>query len=247
MTIDWWTLGIQTVNVGILVWLLGRFFWRPLASMIEQRRMAAVQILKEAETKRTEAASALVEIERTRAGFGKEQEAILAAAQSQAEQSCAARLEDAAKSAALLQAAASAAIEKEKQAAEKGWDDTASQLAIDIATRLVGRLDSPAVCAAFMEGLVKEINDLPDLTRQSAAMNGAVLEAVSATTLEPAEQERFGELVATAFGAHPQITFRADPALIAGIELHGPHLRVSNNWRSDLAQILKELSHDDRH
>ena len=34
MTIDWWTLGLQTVNVIALVWLLGRFFWRPLAGMI---------------------------------------------------------------------------------------------------------------------------------------------------------------------------------------------------------------------
>ena len=34
MTIDWWTLGIQAVNVVILVWLLGRFFWRPVAAMI---------------------------------------------------------------------------------------------------------------------------------------------------------------------------------------------------------------------
>ena len=41
MTIDWWTLGIQTVNVIILIWLLGRFFWRPVAAMIEQRRAAA--------------------------------------------------------------------------------------------------------------------------------------------------------------------------------------------------------------
>ena len=38
MTIDWWTLGIQTVNVVILVWLLGRFFWRPLAAMNRRRQ-----------------------------------------------------------------------------------------------------------------------------------------------------------------------------------------------------------------
>ena len=38
MTIDWWTLGIQTVNVVVLVWLLQHFFWRPVAAMIEQRR-----------------------------------------------------------------------------------------------------------------------------------------------------------------------------------------------------------------
>ena len=49
MTIDWWTLGIQTVNVVILIWLLERFFWRPVAAMIEQRRATAQRILDEAE------------------------------------------------------------------------------------------------------------------------------------------------------------------------------------------------------
>ena len=69
MTIDWWTLGLQTVNVLILVWLLGRFFWRPVAAMIEQRRAAAQRMLAEAEAKRAQATAALAEIERTRAGF----------------------------------------------------------------------------------------------------------------------------------------------------------------------------------
>ena len=67
MTIDWWTLGIQTANVVILIWLLGRFFWRPVAAMIEQRRATAQRILAEAEGKRSEASVALAEIERTRA------------------------------------------------------------------------------------------------------------------------------------------------------------------------------------
>ena len=35
MTIDWWTLGLQAVNVAVLIWLLGRFFWKPVAAMIE--------------------------------------------------------------------------------------------------------------------------------------------------------------------------------------------------------------------
>ena len=35
MSIDWVTLGLQAVNVAILIWILARFFWRPLAAMIE--------------------------------------------------------------------------------------------------------------------------------------------------------------------------------------------------------------------
>ena len=86
MTIDWWTLGIQAVNVIILVWLLARFFWRPVAAMIEQRRATARQIMTEAEMKLRQATDALAEIAQARAGFEEEREAIIAAAHEAAEQ-----------------------------------------------------------------------------------------------------------------------------------------------------------------
>src|ERR1700735_2520227 len=104
MTIDWWTLAIQTVNVVILVWLLGRFFWRPVAAMIE----------------------------RTRAGFAQEREAILTAAREAAEQAQAACLENATKEATSLEATAKAAIAKEKTEADKAWAERACRLAGEI-------------------------------------------------------------------------------------------------------------------
>src|ERR1700739_4973702 len=112
MTIDWWTLGIQAVNVLILIWLLGRFFWRPVAAMIEQRRLAAQKILAEAEAKRDEATAASAELERTRAGFAKEREAILAAGHEAGERAGAVLLEEAEKRVASLEAASRAATEK---------------------------------------------------------------------------------------------------------------------------------------
>jgi F0F1-type ATP synthase membrane subunit b/b' len=108
MTIDWWTLGIQTVNVVILIWLLGRFFWRPVAAMIEQRRATAQRIVTEAEAKRSEATAALAEIERTRAGFARERDAILAAAHEAAERERTTRLAEAEKEVRSLEAAARA-------------------------------------------------------------------------------------------------------------------------------------------
>ena len=246
MTIDWWTLGFQTVNVVILVWLLKRFFWRPIAAMIEQRRATAQRTLAEAEAARREAADALGEIERTRAGFAKERETILATAHEEAERARTARLDEAAKEVAVLEAAAKSAIEKEKEAVEKVWTERSSRLAVEIAERLVSRLDGPAVRATFLDWLLKEIRTLPDAARQAVAAKGAVLEAISATPLDPADQERYRELIGEAFGAHPQISFKTDPALVAGMELHGPHLVVNNSWRADLTKILADLSHDDQ-
>jgi F-type H+-transporting ATPase subunit b len=111
---------------------------------------------------------------------------------------------------------------------------------------LVGRLDGPAVRAAFLDLLLAEIRVLPDPVRQAVAANGVTLEAISAAPLEPADQQRYRELIGEAFGAHPQIAFKADPALIAGLELRGSHLVVSNSWRADLTRILTDLTDDKR-
>ena len=46
MTIDWWTLGLQTINVLILIWILARFLFRPVAKIIAAERAAAQQAKK---------------------------------------------------------------------------------------------------------------------------------------------------------------------------------------------------------
>ena len=162
MTIDWWTLGIQAVNVAILVWLLQRFFWRPVAATIAQRRDATRRIMAEAEATRAQATAALAEIEQTRAGFAKEREAILAAAHDAAAQARTALLAEAAKQAATLQTVAKAAIEKESQATSDAWNERSSQLAVAIAARLAARLDGASVHAVFLDWLIQAIEDRLD-------------------------------------------------------------------------------------
>jgi F-type H+-transporting ATPase subunit b len=246
MTIDWWTLGIQTVNVLILVWLLGRFFWRPIAAIIEQRRLKAQQTLGEAEATQSQAAEALAGIERTRAGFAREREAILAAAHQTAEHARDELLATAAKEAIAKSEAATAAIAKQRDAAERAWTERSSRLAVEIAGRLVTRLDGSAVKAAFLDDLLREIKLLPASARDGVAADGVVLEAISASSIDPPEQEAFRNSICRAFDAGPRIDFKVDPSLIAGLELHGPHLVVNNSWRADLAHILADLAHDRR-
>ena len=58
MRIDWWTLGLQTINVLVLVWILGRVFFRPLADIVAARRAEAAKLLDEARAARDAAAAA---------------------------------------------------------------------------------------------------------------------------------------------------------------------------------------------
>jgi F-type H+-transporting ATPase subunit b len=237
MTIDWWTLGIQTVNVAILVWLLQRFFWRPVAAMIEQRRDATRRSMAEAETAKVQATAALAEIEQTRAGFANEREAILTAARAEAETTRIALLADARQQATSIEAAAKSAIDRANAAAADAWTERSAHLAVAIAAQLVARLDGTVVRAAFLDWLVQEIA----ARSGTVTTNGAALEIVSATVLDPEEQERTRQRIVKALGSDPPIEFRSDTALIAGLELHSPHLLVSNSWRADLERILAGL------
>src|SRR5271168_4267798 len=100
MSIDWWTLGLQTVNIVILVWLLQRFFWTPVAGMIAERRAAAQKALADAQAARDEA----------RAGFAGERDKILSDAHAEAESASAVKSVEATRQAAALVEAAKAGV-----------------------------------------------------------------------------------------------------------------------------------------
>jgi F-type H+-transporting ATPase subunit b len=219
MTIDWWTLGFQAVNVAILIWLLGYFFWKPVAGMIDARRASA-----------------------QRAGFARERDAILADAHKDAEAASAASLAKTKIDADSLEAGAKAAIAKDQKAQEGAWAERSAELAIDIAGRLATRLDSAVVQACFLEWLLGEIRELPELALKAAGAKDMKLEVASAVKLDAAERKSCAKVIAEAFGGDPHITFRTDRTLIAGFELHGEHLIVRSSWRADLAAIQADLA-----
>jgi F-type H+-transporting ATPase subunit b len=240
MRIDWWTLGFQTANVAILIWLLQRFFWRPVAGIIEERRAATRAALADAKATDDKATAALAEVQKTRAGFAAERSEILKQAHDAAGASAAVTLAAAAATVATREAAGTAAIETEHNAADKAWTERSGSLAIDIAGHLAARLDGPAVQESFLRWLLARLRALPEVTRQ--ATNGLALEAVSASSIDDAGQTRISKLIAEALGATPMISYRIDPALIVGLELHGPHLSVTNSWQADLQTILADAS-----
>jgi F-type H+-transporting ATPase subunit b len=80
MHLDWWTIGLQTINFGILVWLLYRFLYKPVLTMIDARK---AEVRRQFDTVRDFEAKAnaeLAAVEAERAGIAAEREAALKAA-----------------------------------------------------------------------------------------------------------------------------------------------------------------------
>ena len=85
MHIDLWTLALQTINVLVLVWLLARFLFRPVAAIIAARRAAADKLLADAAAKLQQATDEAAAIAHQREGLAGEGQRILAEARATAE------------------------------------------------------------------------------------------------------------------------------------------------------------------
>jgi len=242
MGFDGWTLGLQTVNVLVLIWLLQRFLFRPVKAVIEARRAAAGKVLEEAEATRARAQAQLAATEARRRDFVAEGEKSLAEARAAATAERDALLAQARQEAVGIEAEARAALGREREAMRQALEAQAGELAVAIARRLLAQLSPAQVTAALLEALVQEIACLPAEARRDLAAAPELVRVATATQLSPAEEESWRSRLRQAVGDGADFIFQHDPALIAGTELQGPHTLVRRSWRADLERLARSLT-----
>jgi F-type H+-transporting ATPase subunit b len=241
MRIDWWTLALQTFNVLVLVWILSRFLFRPVASIIEQRQAAAAKLLADAEQAKSQANAAREAAEAESARLMGTRNETLRAAAAEAETERAAALAAARTEVEHLRAEAEAQIERERQADAAAASDRAARLAVDIAGKLLDRLPDSERVDGFIDGLAQAMASLPPASRDGlAAAQNAKLKA--ARSLNDAEMKSCRSAFAKALGQPLDFSVYVDPGLIAGLELETPHAVVRNSFRADLSRIVEELT-----
>ena len=241
MTLDWWGLGLQAINVSILVWLLSRVFWRPVAGAITRRQEAAQALLEEGKTAQAKADAVLAEVVETRGGIAAERDAILAEAKAAADTVAKATLMDAQTKADTLTAAARTAIDRDQNTARKENATRAAELSVEIAARLLGRFNTAEVQATFLAQLVEAIAEMSVSDRAALIASADGTEIVTATDIGGAERAKIERAVKDALSGTRSLRVVTDPSLIAGLELRSGHFVLHNSWRADLETILKEV------
>jgi F-type H+-transporting ATPase subunit b len=245
MHIDWWTLGLQTANVSILIWLLARFLFRPVARIVAERQQAAAALMSDAAAAKTAALGEQQKASAETARLVQERAGILAAAKTEADQ-LKASLDSAARAdGERLRIAAQAEIAAARHDAAQADADRASVFALDIATRLLDRLPGHARIAGFADGLATELGKLPADTLAQLGLDGAPLKLIAPRALDPDELQTCHSVLTRALSREASLEVVVDPALIAGLELEAPHAIVRNSFRNDLTQLkARLLAHD---
>ncbi|WP_321915691.1 MULTISPECIES: F0F1 ATP synthase subunit B [unclassified Paraburkholderia] len=241
MHIDWSTLALQTINALVLVWLLARFLFRPVADIVAARQKAAQALLADAEANRraAQAEHAAARDETTRLAASRD--AALRAAQADAETHKAALLVQARAEAAQLRAQAESEIERGRAAQARDIEDDAVRLAVEIAGRLLDRMPPEARVQGFIGATAEALATLSPETRAEFGAQGEPLALAAPRALSAAEQQACEAAFGAVLGRDVTLRVRADPTLIAGLELTGAHAAVRNHLRHDLDAIRETL------
>ena len=245
MRIDWWTLGLQAVNVLVLVWILARYLFRPVAAIVAARQAEATKLLDDARTARADAVTEREKVaDETAHTAGARAEALKAAAL-EAETEKIAILAAARAEADRLRAAALVELERTRQSDAAVADDRAGQLAVDIAAKLLARLPDEARVAGFIDGLASGIAALPEATKAGIGADRAPVHIKAARALTEDETRTCRATLTRVLGRPVEIAAEADPRLIAGLEMDTPHAVVRNSFRADLDRIAAALKQHD--
>jgi F-type H+-transporting ATPase subunit b len=245
MHIDWWTLGFQTINAVVLIWILSRFLFRPVADIIVQRQKAVSKLVDDAAEAKTQA---LIQQESATAEnllVTKKREQLIQAASVEA-QALKEKLDISARAEAdQLRIAAEEHIVLEREKAALATTDYASLFALDIAARLLERLPKTVRVTSFIQGLADALGNLSDSTRMQTIDSNGSLRLISACPLTPEDLDACRVAFKKVLGKDLPIEISIDPSIVAGLELETTHGIVRNSFRHDLAQLkLTLLAHD---
>jgi F-type H+-transporting ATPase subunit b len=245
MHIDGWTLALQTINALILIGLLGRFLFRPVAQILAQRRAEAAGLLAQAEQARAQAQQARLEIERQAADLAAHRDEALAEAESDVERTRAQALDRLTQELAQRRAQAQAEIEAQRHQETARNQASARALALDLAGKLLERLPDGARVEGYLDGVVDALTGLPAAARATLATPAAPLTVTSVVALKERQRQVCSAHIETALGHAAQLEWRVEPALLAGIECESAQWAVRNSVRHDLDQLNLALANDE--
>lgn len=245
MRIDWWTLAFQTVNVLVLVWLLSRFLFKPVAKIMADRQQAATALIQDASAARDTA-------ERDRKHAADEVAALdtlrlqrLGELSAEAERLRASLLATARAEADALRASAEQDVEIMRKNASRADAARATEFALDIASRLLARFPSHTLVEGFITPLADAVRALPDEDRLQLGRQAEPLHLIASRPLSEDELKQCELALAAASGHELRLQTEVDPNLIAGLELVAPHVIVRNSLRHDLDTLKADLLLDD--
>jgi len=245
MLIDWFTVGAQTLNFLILVWLMKHFLYQPILNAINTREKRIAAELADADAKKAEAKTERDEFQRKNEEFDGQRSVMLSEATAAAKAEGERLLEEARTAANTMSAKRQETLRNEAQTLNQAIMLRTGQEVFAIARKvlndLAGATLEERMCAVFISR-VREL-DIETKNRLAAVITTAPYPVAVRSVFELPQEQRV--LIQTAlnetFSADIRIRFETAPELVSGIELVTNGQKVAWSITEYLATLKQEV------
>jgi len=221
LQLSWSTFLLEIINFLVLVWILKRFFFRPVQAMIERRRAAIEQRIAEAKAQQTEAEGLRQQFQDRLTQW--EQERQQAREQLRRELDSERAQGQAALTEQMAQAKEKVRVAEERRQAdlENRLEETALQQGARFASQLLLAAAGPETEARLVEMVLDELARLPDERIENLRNHhgAASVEVASAYPLSQNQRERLQQTLAQRLAPETPVTFIQQPELLAGLRI----------------------------
>jgi F-type H+-transporting ATPase subunit b len=243
MLIDWFTVGAQALNFGILVWLLKRFLYKPILNAIDAREKRIAAELADADARRAEAQKERDEFETKNEEFSQQRAALLSKATSEAKAERQRLLDDARKAAGALRARLGEALRRDAAKLYHAICSRTEQEVFAIARKALTDLATTALEERISEVFIRRLRTMDAKAKEglSEALQTASEPALvrSAYDLSAAQRAAIQKTLIETFSAEVRVRFETAPELISGIELTTNGQKIAWSISDYLAALEK--------
>ena len=233
---------VQIFNFAILLVVLTAWVYKPIVTMIENRRRTIEKGLEDARVAADARANAEREAEKVLADAQAKASEVVREATGRAEAAgrdvrAVAEAEAArAKDAALEEAS----LERDRMLADMRGQIAA--LAMAAAQKLIGEALDEKRQRALLEEFFSGVKAGKVVVLEGATISGASAEVTSALPLTAAEQETVKKNVLAKVGEQASVAFRVDPAILGGLVIRVGDKVLDNSVAGQLEELRGKLS-----
>lgn len=246
MLFDWFTVGAQTLNFLILVWLMKRFLYKPVIDAIDAREKRIALALLDAALKQTAAGRERDEFHRKNEDFDHQREELSNKVKDEIKTERQRLLDEVRQAANDLRVKRQGALTNElnnlhQDIAQRSRKEVFS-IAQKVLTDLAGTTLEERMCEVFTRRLRELDPEAKEGLAKSLKASSNTVLVRSTFELPAARQVAIHQALNEAFSSDIQIRFDTTPDLIGGIELTANGWKVAWNIADFLASMEQSIS-----
>jgi F-type H+-transporting ATPase subunit b len=241
MLIDWFTVGAQTLNFLVLVWLLKRFLYKPILDAVDAREKRIATELAQADAQQTKADQERETFRLKNAAFDQQRDDLLTQAKAEAKAERQRQLDETRHAAEALRVKREEALNAELESLQQDITQRSRDEVFATARKVLSDLADTTLEARMVDVLARRLRELDADTKaeltQALALPHAEIMVRTAHALSPSQQTTLSDALVATFTSPIQLRFDTSAQVIGGIELS------ANGWRLpwNIADLLTAL------